>query len=124
MNEQGGWIMSSNLMRIAVDTKRARPDYIQMQLAYDGRIKSQIRARVNSGGRDVANSSLLNELRFVWPDIAEQDRTIALSNQFSLRLSTERRKLDKLRHQKLGLMRDLLTGKVVVKIDSGRVEAA
>jgi len=114
---QIGWIMSSNLMRIAVDEMRARPDFLQMALAGDARIKSQIRARVNSGGRDVANSEVLNQLRFVWPDIAEQDRIIELSSRVSRNLEIEQQRAEKLRQQKLGLMQDLLTGKLPVKTD-------
>jgi type I restriction enzyme S subunit len=114
--EQAGWIMSSNLMRIAVDEAKARPDFLQMALANDVRIKAQIRTRVNSGGRDVANSDVLSKLRFVWPDVAEQDRIIAASNLASRRLHSEQDKAENLRAQKLGLMQDLLTGKVPVKI--------
>lgn len=114
--EQAGWIMSSNLMRIAVDESRARPDILQMALASDSRIKAQIRARVNSGGRDVANSDVLGQLRFVWPDIEEQDRIIARANGASHRINTEQMKLSNLLAQKQGLMHDLLTGKVPVKV--------
>lgn len=113
-NEQAGWIMSSNLMRLAIDETKARPDFLQMALSGDARIKSQIRARVNSGGRDVANSDVLSQLRFVWPDISEQDQIIALSDRASCRLNLELKKLAKLRTQKLGLMQDLLSGKVPV----------
>ena len=116
---QTGWIMSSNLMRIAVDEDCARPDFLQMALASDARVKAQIRARVNSGGRDVANSHVMNQLRFVWPDVTEQDRIIALSDKASRNLHIEQQKAAKLHLQKLGLMLDLLTGKVQVKVGAG-----
>lgn len=119
--EQAGWIMSSNLMRIAVDENRARPDLVQMALASDSRIKAQIRARVNSGGRDVANSDVLNQLRFVWPDIKEQDRIIARANIANCRITSEQLKRSNLLAQKQGLMHDLLTGKVPVKVDEPEV---
>jgi type I restriction enzyme S subunit len=112
---QAGWIMSSNLMRIAVNETLLRPDYLQMQLASDSRVKSQIRASVNSGGRDVANSEVLNRLRFAIPEPGEQDRIIAMANQPSQRMRAEQRKVTKLQSQKLGLMQDLLTGKVSVQ---------
>lgn len=116
---QTGWIMSSNLMRIAVDEYCARPDFLQMALASDARVKAQIRARVNSGGRDVANSQVMNQLRFVWPDLTEQDRIIALSDKASRNLHIEQQKAAKLHLQKLGLLHDLLTGKVPVKVGAG-----
>ncbi len=117
-DDQVGWIMSSNLMRIAIEESVARPDFLQMALASDARVKAQIRARVNSGGRDVANSEVLNQLRFVWPSLTEQDQIVALSNCASRNLNLERLKVEKLHRQKLGLMQDLLTGKVPVKIDT------
>jgi type I restriction enzyme S subunit len=115
--EQASWIMSSNLMRIAVDAGLVRPDYLQMQLAGDSRVKAQIRAQVNSGGRDVANSAVLSRLRFAWPGPDEQDRIIsrAMLEEHSLRV--ERRKAEKLQKQKLGLMQDLLSGRVPVPAD-------
>lgn len=119
--EQAGWIMSSNLMRIAVDENRARPDLVQMALASDSRIKAQIRARVNSGGRDVANSDVLNQLRFVWPDIEEQDRIIARADIADCRITSEQLKRSNLLGQKQGLMHDLLTGKVPVKVEEPEV---
>jgi type I restriction enzyme S subunit len=117
--DQAGWIMSSNLMRIAVDENCARPDFLQMALAGDARVKAQIRARVNSGGRDVANSQVMSQLRFVWPEMAEQDRIIARSDKISRNLNIEQQKVVKLRQQKLGLMQDLLTGKIPVKVGAG-----
>jgi len=116
-DEHAGWIMSSNLMRLAVDETKVRPDFLQMALASDSRIKSQIRARVNSGGRDVANSDVLNQLRFVWPTAAEQDHIVALSHKAAFNLNVEHKRAQKLCNQKRGLMQDLLTGKVPVQVD-------
>ncbi|MCH8621003.1 restriction endonuclease subunit S [Undibacterium sp. TS12] len=122
--DQAGWIMSSNLMRIAIDESLARADFLQMMLADDTRIKAQIRAHVNSGGRDVANSEVLSQLFFAWPNIKEQDRIIELSNQANCRLQSEQKKAMKLRLKKLGLMQDLLTGKVPVKVDEPELETS
>jgi type I restriction enzyme S subunit len=115
--------MSSNLMRIAVNETLLRPDYLQMQLASDSRVKSQIRASVNSGGRDVANSEVLNRLRFAIPKPNEQDRIIAMSDRLAQRTNAEMQSVSKLQIQKLGLMQDLLTGKVPVKADAEVPEA-
>lgn len=115
---QSGWIMSSNLMRIAVNETLLRPDYLQMQLASDSSVKSQIRASVNSGGRDVANSEVLNRLRFAIPEPDEQDRIIAMANRLTQRMNAEMRRVAKLQTQKLGLMQDLLTGKVPVAVNA------
>lgn len=120
---QSGWIMSSNLMRIAVNETLLRPDYLQMQLASDSRVKSQIRASVNSGGRDVANSEVLNRLRFAMPTPDEQDRIIARANRLAQHMNAEARRVAKLQTQKRGLMQDLLTGKVPVAVDDSPLKA-
>lgn len=120
--DQVGWIMSSNLMRIAVDESRARPDFVQLTLANDSRVKAQIRALVNSGGRDVANSDILNQLKFVWPPIEEQDRIIVRADITGCRIAKERLKRSNLLKQKFGLMNDLLTGKVPVKVEEPEVD--
>ncbi len=112
--EQKGWIMSSNLMRISLDCGLVLPGFLQAQLAHDARVRRQIRATVNAGGRDVANSAILNRLSFSWPLKEEQELII---NRFAS-LEASRRSnvesLEKLRHMKAGLMHDLLTGRVLV----------
>jgi type I restriction enzyme S subunit len=114
--DQSGWIMSSNLMRIAVDSSLMRPEFLQLLLAFDHRIKAQIRALVNSGGRDLANSEVLNQLRFPMPALSEQDRVIAYVGKVDARLESEQLRLKKFQLQKSGLMQDLLTGKVPVPV--------
>ena len=114
--EHAGWIMSSNLMRISLNQSLIVPGYLQAQFAFDYRVKAQIGAKVNSGGRDVANGQILNQLQFAWPRRDEQE--IALNQIRTLdtnrrSLTDQRTKLLKLKH---GLMQDLLTGRVHVKV--------
>jgi type I restriction enzyme S subunit len=113
--DQVGWIMSSNLMRIALNKKSALPHFLQLQLATDSRLKKQIRQKVNAGGRDVANSDILNRLLFVWPDPDEQKAIVERAMAIENRTRAERTKLKKLYDQKTGLMHDLLTGEVLVE---------
>ncbi|WP_116969211.1 restriction endonuclease subunit S [Blastomonas sp. UPD001] len=112
--ENNGWIMSSNLMRIRLDWKNIRATYLHLQLSFDAVLRNQIRRSINSGGRDVANAAILNALKFAWPLTDEQDRICEIAQ--TLETETEKRKaaLLKLRLQKSGLMQDLLTGKVSV----------
>ena len=118
---QVGWIMSSNLMRISLDVEQVIPDLLQQQLSFDNRLKRQIRAKVNSGGRDVANSEILNQLLFVWPPYVEQQKIVEKATAINRKLQSEESKLDKLNKQKSGLMHDLLTGRVKVKL--AKIEA-
>jgi type I restriction enzyme, S subunit len=114
-DRQRGWIMSSNLMRLSVDPGRFLPDLLQMQLAYDGRVRAQIRSLVNAGGRDVANSKILNRLVFARPDADEQKLITHQFRALKAKCDSDVAYLHKLTFQKHGLMHDLLTGRVRVK---------
>jgi type I restriction enzyme S subunit len=115
--DQVGWIMSSNLMRISLSKEEVIPEYLQYQLSYDSRIKTQIRCKVNSSGREVANSAILNQLIFVWPSFDEQEEIIRRANAVDERIQMETETFEKLKKQKQGFMHDLLTGTVQVEID-------
>ncbi len=114
--EHAGWIMSSNLMRISLNQDLIVPGYLQAQFAFDYRVKSQIRAKVNSGGRDVANGQILNQLQFAWPRHEEQQVALKRINALDANRRNVIDQQTKLRQQKLGLMHDLLTGRVRVKV--------
>jgi type I restriction enzyme, S subunit len=113
-DNQAGWIMSSNLMKISLDTKLVNPQFLQYQLAHEGIAKLQIRRFVNSAGRDVANSATLNQLLFLWPEKEEQNNIVERVDAFDIRLDAEKNELTKLKKQKSGLMDDLLSGRVRV----------
>ena len=115
--ENCGWIMSSNLMRISISEKFVESDFLQQIFAFDHRIKSQIRTKVNSGGREVANSAILNQLLFPWPSLEEQRRILAVSKSIDLKVGKEQIILDKAKMIKLGLMNDLLSARVRVKVN-------
>jgi len=118
--EQMGWIMSSNLMRISLDQGLVVPEFLQAQLAYDSRVRRQIRATVNAGGRDVANSAILNRLSFAWPLKEEQERIVSRFAGLESSRQANVVSLEKLRQVKAGLMHDLLTGRVRVPVDEPR----
>lgn len=109
-----GWIMSSNFMRISLDEAKVRPAYLQVQLAHDSRVRAQIRATINAGGRDVVNSQILNRLLFAWPHPDEQTRILDRVEALDGKRQAETTHLGNLIKQKNGLMQDLLTGKVRV----------
>ena len=110
--DQSGWIMSGNLMRISLDPHQVVPAYLQAQLAHDQRLRRKIRATVNSGGRDVANSQILNRLDFTWPPYDEQRRIVDHLECVEGRRQAEDEFASRLRALKSGLMCDLLTGRV------------
>ena len=110
-----GWIMSSNLMRISLDPNQVLPQYLQYQLSSDSRIRTQIRRKVNSSGRDVANSEILGSLLFLWPSASEQDAIVRRADAVSQHVQQETEQKKKLEKLKSGLMCDLLTGRMTVE---------
>lgn len=105
-----GWIMSSNLMRISLNPRSVIPDYVYFVLVFDERTRRQVRGYVNAGGRDVANTPILERIKFAWPPPREQERIVSNANAFETRLRAEYEEARKLARLKLGLMHDLLTG--------------
>jgi len=112
-NERG-WIMSSNFMRISCDGEKVRPHFLQMLLSNSVLVRKQLRANVNSAGRDVANSAVLLGLYFTWPSPAEQNDILDKVGVITERLVDEEAVLSKLIDVKSALMNDLLTGRVRV----------
>ena len=55
------------------------------------------------------------------PEIKVQQRIVDISKSYSVKIEVERQYRNKIKLQKKGLMHDLLTGKVSVKVD-GPVE--
>jgi type I restriction enzyme, S subunit len=113
-HEHNGWVMSSNLMKITLDSNRAAPDYVQLVLAYDPRVRKQLRSIVNSSGRDVVSGSIVKALLIPLPPIEEQRRICARVSQSRASIEVEADLLAKLHLLKQGLMDDLLTGRVRV----------
>jgi type I restriction enzyme S subunit len=107
--------MSSNLMRISLNKQQAIPAFTYLSIAYNHNTRDQIRRLINAGGRDVANSEVMNALEFAWPATDEQERIIMALNKFEDGYRKGQGYLQKLRSLKTGLMQDLLTGKVSVE---------
>lgn len=108
---EAGWIMSSNLMRICVERKKLLPALLHIQLRHSVRLRKQMSQLVNSAGRDVANSAVLLALDIAVPPAFEQieiEKAIVCNDE---KLVKEEQQLSKLRLQRSGLMDDLLTGR-------------
>lgn len=114
-----GWIISSNMMWISLDQRKADPDYVQANLATNGVLRAQIRKLVNAAGRDVANAPVMNSLLLPWAPIDEQKRIIATLRSADDCLHDEQAELNKLQLLRQALMADLLTGRVRVPADLG-----
>jgi type I restriction enzyme S subunit len=112
--EQKGWIISSNLMRLSLDTKTTSPIYLYRNIAFNTSILDQLRIMCNSGGRDLINGAILSKILFPWASFEEQNRINLVLDQIDRNLLRVKQELKKLNCKKTGLMQDLLTGKVRV----------
>jgi len=104
-DEQTGWIISSNLMRIALDKQKGNPSFLYQNIAFNSIIRAQLRVSSNSGGRDLVNGSILSSIQKRVNAIMQriEEKIVILKNQLVNQINC-----------KTGLMQDLLTGKVRV----------
>lgn len=109
---QNGWIMSSNLMWLSVDRRRVVPAWLQATLNGNPHVRSQIRALVNSAGRDVANGTVINALQFPWPPLPEQERIVAALLAADERIFAEERAAEKMHRLREGIRQGLLSGQL------------
>ena len=70
------------------------------------------------------NSKQLHAYPIALPSVSEQKAIVLRVDSVNRRLETLHRQSRKLNQQKLGLMQDLLTGKVPVKVDEPIAETA
>jgi len=86
--------------------------------------RSQIRRYEQGVTRPRINTGNLKRLSIGVPDIDEQAQIVAKFDTAQSAIQVEQNNLEKLRQQKLGLMHDLLTGKVRVKLNEPSPEMA
>lgn len=117
-------VYESNMMRLHVDTRKVIPRLL-FEWLRTPTARFHISARVNASNQCSVNQAAVNPLPVPIPDADEQGRLISRIESADGHFAQEVSYLAKLRAQKLGLMQDLLTGKVTVKTkESEPVEAA
>lgn len=112
-----GWIISSNLMKISVDTDRINPKYLMYQLVNGPVVSYQLRQMVADGGRPVVTGSLIKQIVFPIPSIEEQKEIVKKMDSIDSFLRSGKDKIAMLFNLKKAFMQDLLTGKVRVNVD-------
>jgi type I restriction enzyme, S subunit len=83
-----GWIISSNLIRIRLDSKKVNPSYFLFLLKYSPYIQKQIRQVTTGGGRLLVNTKTLGKISYPIPQKVFQDKVVqdiqAFDEQISL----------------------------------------
>lgn len=108
---QGGWIMSSNLMCMTLDNDLVRPEYVKIILSSHRGVRRLIASRVNAGGRDVMNSTILASIEIPLLERSDQDRVVEQVHAIDAVIDSEQLQRNKLAQLRDGIRDDLLTGR-------------
>jgi type I restriction enzyme S subunit len=106
------------MMRLQIDLARIVPRLLFEWLRSPA-ARRYIYAGANASNQCSVNQSVLNPMPVPCPHIEEQARIVSRIDRLDERHFSECSDLQKLLYQKLGLMQDLLTGKVPVKVGAG-----
>lgn len=109
--EHEGWIMSSNFMRLRIDSSLMNSRIINLVIRYSGDFKRQVQEKVNSSGRSVSNTKILNSFLVPYMSTNEQANILALYDQLNDSICSLEKEADNLTLTRQGLLSDLITGK-------------
>jgi type I restriction enzyme S subunit len=115
-------LSSKHLWTMTFNIERAIPELICWQLNYSSWAQAWFRRAMQGGIMDAIQSTTLKTLQLPVPSIDEQALIYARYAKISARICRDGTRLEKLKKQKLGLMQDLLTGKVPVHVDEPATE--
>lgn len=113
-------VYESNMMRLQVNLRSVIPRLLFEWLRSPA-ARAHISSRVNASNQCSVNQSAINSLPVPIPDSDEQNWINSRIEAADKRIDTEVAILGKLKKQKSGLVHDLLTGKVPVKVEEPEV---
>lgn len=116
-------VFESNMMRLRADAKIIRPKLLFEWLKSDVS-RRHIEGRANASNQVSVNQGVLYPLEVPVPPLDEQDRMVAEIEAADTARVAAIAVLEKLRMQRIGLMQDLLTGKVRVPMPATETAAA
>jgi type I restriction enzyme, S subunit len=117
-------LSSKHLWVMTFDVKRVVPALICWQLNHAEWAKAWFRRSTQGGIMDAIQSSTLKTLRLPVPRLEEQLRIFERYRCIQHQMESSHAQLGKLQQQKHGLMQDLLTGKVPMKVEAPAAERA
>ncbi|MBN8476717.1 restriction endonuclease subunit S [Sulfuritalea sp.] len=117
-DEADGCLINYHIIRVALDDERCSPLFIEAAFSSEI-VKRQVERDKGRGTREGINTAQLTGLAFPLAPIDEQRRIAKILEAHGREQRTAQLELQKLHRQKLGLMQDLLTGRVPVKVGAG-----
>lgn len=113
-DENNGWVMSSNFMRLRLNKEIYDPFILNLIIKHSEAFLRQVAQNVPESGRSVTNSKILNSFIFPYIPLSEQKKIRVLHSKLERQIDSILNQLSKLQSLKTGLMQDLLSGKVRV----------
>ncbi|MBK3507654.1 restriction endonuclease subunit S [Pseudomonas sp. MF6747] len=112
-----GFLINYHVIRVALDHGRCSPLFVEAAFANEI-VMRQIERDKGRGTREGINTAQLTSLAFPIAPLAEQRLIAGILSKHNRFLLSAEAKLQVLQKQKRGLVQDLLTGKVPVKVDA------
>jgi type I restriction enzyme, S subunit len=119
-----GCVHQNHVFRVRADANVLLPHYLAFYSESSFGKKYFLLSSKQSTNLASINSTQLNAYPIALPAVQEQDGIIRRLNAAKRRIEALQSDAEKLRRQKLGLMQDLLTGKVPVRVEQLIAEAA
>jgi type I restriction enzyme S subunit len=110
-------VITADIIRLTPDKGRVDPIWLATAINHD-RVKRQVAAITAGVTRPKVTLADFRAIKIAKPQMDEQKRISARLNSIQEKITKELARVEKLQLQKLGLMQDLLTGKVQVKVAS------
>lgn len=120
----GDALSSKHLWTITFDQSQVIPELVCWQLNYAPWVLSWFKRRAQGAVMDAIQSSTLKTLTLPVPPMPEQQEIFKKYASCNSKIESEQGNLRKLKMEKVGLMHDLLTGKVRIKPESKIPELA
>ncbi len=112
-DEHTGWLCGTGCLLARLPKKEINGFWLALVYQQPG-VQSQVLGRAVGSTMANLNTAILAELTIARPKVDEQNEITLRLKATTLRMNQELADLAKLRHQKIGLMDDLLTGRVRV----------
>jgi type I restriction enzyme, S subunit len=107
--------VNQHIALVRLYPQMVNPNWIANYLAF-GASQRQFYRLNDQGAKAGMNLPTIEKLIVAKPDVEEQNRIAAVIDTHETRIRTEEQYLSKLKLEKEGLMQDLLTGRVRVKV--------
>lgn len=115
-----GFLINYHIIRVALDHERCAPLFVEAAFANEV-VKRQIERDKGRGTREGINTAQITSLAFPIAPLNEQRQIAQILKKINLQIEATQAELNSYRMRKCGLMHDLLTGKVHVKVEEPEV---